>query len=397
MTLLLLLLPAYLYAQYTITGKVINASDKTPVPFASVFLSNSLVGGKTADDGSFTLNNVKAGQYDMVISFIGFETHHQIITITGSNLALGNIEITPKSTQLKEVTIGADLNRERNIESFLQEFLGRSENAQNCKILNPELINISFDNTTRVLEASSDDFLIIENKALGYKIRYQLNKFTKDYRSNMLYYEGSVLFENLPGKPAQQRRWEKNRLEVYKGSDMHFLRSIFADKLDAEGFKVLRLIRKPNPARPADSLILVKIRTFRLFDKKHPEWVDSADYWRKKQQLPKQVEYLVKQPRPLNDYVAHTDVNTMLALRFTDYLYVIYTKRHDSGSNGQLYHPVDVPDYPTSVISLNKAYAIFDSNGIFLDPTSFTYEGAWGLSRVADLLPVDYEPLISKP
>jgi hypothetical protein len=56
--LLLFILPATLFAQ-TITGKVISKNGKKAVPDASVFLSNASVGSKTADDGSFILNNIK--------------------------------------------------------------------------------------------------------------------------------------------------------------------------------------------------------------------------------------------------------------------------------------------------------------------------------------------------
>lgn len=390
----LLLMPALAWGQVTITGKLISAADKKPVPYASVFLSNTVVGAQTTEDGSFTLTNVKNGQYDLVISFIGFETHHQTVTVTGTSLTLGIITITPKATQLKEVTIGADPNRDRNLADFIREFIGHSENAADCKILNPEVINLRFDG--RSLIASSDDYILIENKALGYKIRYQLNTFTRNYTTGMVFFAGPVLFEQLPGKPSQIRGWQKRRLDVYQGSDMHFFRSIFADQLAQEGFRVLRLIKKPNPERPSDSLIRAKLRLFALNARSHPGWKDSADYWNKKRQLPKILEYLVKQPRPLNDFVARTDIRTMLALKFTDYLYLIYTKKRSIENNSKVYHPVDMPDYPTTVIQLNTAFAVFDSNGIVVDPTSITFEGAWGLNRVADMLPIDYEPVADK-
>ena len=60
--------------QYTLSGRVLNKADKTPVASASIFLNNTLVGGRTADNGAFLLTNVKSGQYDLVITCIGFET-----------------------------------------------------------------------------------------------------------------------------------------------------------------------------------------------------------------------------------------------------------------------------------------------------------------------------------
>jgi hypothetical protein len=39
----------------------------------------------------------------------------------------------------------------------------------------------------------------------------------------------------------------------------------------------------------------------------------------------------------------------------------------------------------------SKPYALFDANGIFTDPTALIFDGDWGLSRMATMLPVDYE------
>ncbi len=78
---------------FEITGRVVNSSDKKPVANASVFLSNSAVGAKTADDGTFKLNNAKPGKYDMIVSFVGFETYRQTITVNDKDIALPDIEI----------------------------------------------------------------------------------------------------------------------------------------------------------------------------------------------------------------------------------------------------------------------------------------------------------------
>ncbi|MBW4888119.1 carboxypeptidase-like regulatory domain-containing protein [Mucilaginibacter sp. HMF5004] len=389
---LLILLPVLSFSQTTITGKVISAADKKPVGYATVFLSNSIIGTRTAEDGTFTLTNAKNGTYDMVVSFIGFEPHHQNVNISGAAINLPVIELSPRINQLKEVKIGIDANRERYLAVFKREFIGLSDNAQQCKILNPDVINFDYDTPGKTLNSNTDDFLIIENNALGYKLYYQVNKFVKDYGRNFVYYEGPVLFEEMKGKPSQQRQWAKKRLEVYKGSDMHFLRSVYNTEVEQQGFKVMRLIRKPNPARPPDSLIRAKMRQFVLnkFTDAHAQ--DSLNYWGAKMQLPKTMEYLVSKPLALTDYVRPTDSKDMQALLYPDFLYVIYTKKHDGNVNKNVYHPLDMPDYPTTVVALTGKYAVFDSNGVFTNPAAITYDGAWGLNKVAEMLPVDYTP-----
>ena len=68
----MILLPLGCFAQFTISGRILNQADTKPVANASVFLSNSTIGAKTSVDGSFILHNVKPGK-STVISIIGFK------------------------------------------------------------------------------------------------------------------------------------------------------------------------------------------------------------------------------------------------------------------------------------------------------------------------------------
>ena len=61
-------------AQYgSITGKITRADSKGAVAHASVFLSNSSFGTSSNDDGNYTLNNVRPGQYTLVVTAIGYD------------------------------------------------------------------------------------------------------------------------------------------------------------------------------------------------------------------------------------------------------------------------------------------------------------------------------------
>ncbi|GAC1556842.1 MAG: hypothetical protein NVS3B13_19230 [Mucilaginibacter sp.] len=61
-----ILQPFYSLAQFTISGRILNQADTRPLSNASVFLSNATIGDKTAINGSFLLQNVKPGKYDLV-------------------------------------------------------------------------------------------------------------------------------------------------------------------------------------------------------------------------------------------------------------------------------------------------------------------------------------------
>lgn len=350
------LLPFTALGQYRITGKVTDLVDKKPVANASVFLNNASAGSKTNDDGTFTITGVRGGQYELVVSVVGYTTYRQTILVN-SDITLPVIEIISKAIELREVNIHPDPNWAKHYDMFREEFLGHSENAAQCKILNPKVIYFQYDNTNRELTASSSDFIEIENKALGYKVKYQLSSFTKNYSTSLFYFEGTASFENLQGSKSAIRRWDKNRLKTYEGSSMNFLRSVIIGGFHEQGFTVLRLIRKPNPG--------------------YSGGLNN-----------KYLETLVTTSLTVSDFVKLTDKKGIYALSFSDCLYVLYNE----AKNDKSLKPLNV----ASILTFEEPYSFFDNNGIIINPQSVIFEGQWAKSRVADLLPVDYEPVKEK-
>jgi len=361
---ILLLLPLAGFAQYTISGRILNKADKSPVASASVFLNNTLVGVRAADNGSFSLSNVKSGQYDLVISSVGYETGHTTIMVS-ADLSLPDIYLAPKAIALREVKVIPDAEKTRLYQMFKRLFLGSSPYSEQCKIVNPDVIDIDYDKPAHILSATSSDFIEIENTALGYRIKYLLTSFSNDEKERMLYFEGSALFEELPGTKHQQRVWKNNRLNAYKGSSMHFLRSLISNDIYPEGFKVLKLVRKINP-------------DYNSSGKKYTETLYTA-------------------PLIPADMVKRTDATGLFALSFNDCLYVMYSAQLNATPVAQMIKDGQtVPDYLngyiTTTLIFEKHYAVFDANGVFIDPSSVIFEGKWGETRMAELLPVDYNP-----
>ncbi|WCT11619.1 carboxypeptidase-like regulatory domain-containing protein [Mucilaginibacter jinjuensis] len=382
-------------AQVNVTGTVNDLTTHKPIENASVILSNSTIGNRTAADGSFTLKAVKAGQYDMVVSIVGYETFHLNLTVSNSNITIPLVELLPKSITLNEVVVKPDANWARNYDIFKAELLGDGPEGKQCKILNPDVVQLNYDNTERKLTASSYDFMEIENPALGYHIKYQLTNFIKDYANNMLYYEGFMLFEDIKtNSSGQKKKWKKAREKAYYGSLQHFLRATLRNQTTEEGFRVLQLIRKPNPERPPEDLIKSKINYFRkLIFTNNRMANDSISKWAKFNQMPKTVSYLVQNP-PVNpgNLIAKTEQPGIYTLSYPDYLYVMYTKAHDDSSNNLSFHPLNIPNYAITIVSFSETKTLFDENGSVINPSSLMFEGNWGKSRVAGMLPVDYEP-----
>jgi hypothetical protein len=73
-------------------------------------------------------------------------------------------------------------------------------------------------------------------------------------------------------------------------------------------------------------------------------------------------------------------------------LYVIYTKRKETEDFRDVYRPLDMENYETSVVTLYKHYTMFDPNGVVVLPQTTLFEGAWSKAKIAELLPLDYSP-----
>jgi hypothetical protein len=412
----IILLPFCSFAQYTIIGRVLNQADTKPVANASVFLSNTATGNKTAGNGTFTLENAKPGKYKLVISIVGFETYSETLIVGNSGINLHDITIFPKTIGLKEVTIRVDRNRDKYFnmfyDRFKREFLGRSDAASECKILNPQVLAFDYDAEINTLTVSSQGFLEIENDALGYKINYLLTNFRLNDYTNEVHYEGPVLFTEMTGTPAQVRHWLQNRRTAYEGSMMHFLRSVMNDRLEEEGFRAYQLAVYANPARPPDSIIEAKIKKFERPYKGATAQVqgsqnlvfpgsriDSLPFWRRVAKLPKILQTLMHFPLNKGDIISSTHEPGIFAFGCdSDKLLIMYDKDHRFTQIKQLtdlnnlnYVLNKYNNKELTLVNFTIPYAFFDVNGWVTDPNSLAINGVWSLDRVAELLPVNYE------
>lgn len=379
-----------------ITGKITDSKNGEPLAYASISLSNSSYGTQSDENGNYKLVNIKAGQYELIVRYLGYETYRQILKPNEKSQQL-SIKLVPKMNELNEVVVRPDLHRERNLGIFKREFIGNSDAALKFKMLNPEVLTISYEEG-KLLEASSYDFLIFENKHLGYRIKYILHEFTKTYipdsfGAGMMYYEGASLFEELKGRTAQIKRWKKNRLNTYLGSQTHFYRSILRNQTQSQGFAMYPLIKKENADRPSDEIIEKKLERFRAFSGSSDKTKrDSLEYWINKKNLPKQIQLLFKDSVQTKDIFRLTNQKELSAILFPNFLYVTYKESGPVKQATSMYKPFDIVNVEGSTINLTGKYAIFDQNGIVVNARDVLYEGAWAIPKAPQMLPSDYQP-----
>uniref|UniRef100_UPI0032180387 TonB-dependent receptor n=1 Tax=uncultured Draconibacterium sp. TaxID=1573823 RepID=UPI0032180387 len=107
--LLLQLLAVVAFGQITLSGVVKGEGE--PLAGASVVINNSYYGVSTMSDGSFLFNNLKAGKYEVKVSFIGFDTKEFEVNLNSNKRIEVNLQSNVIMTD--EVLISATRAKER--------------------------------------------------------------------------------------------------------------------------------------------------------------------------------------------------------------------------------------------------------------------------------------------
>lgn len=387
---------AFGQATYTITGNVVD-NNKAPLPGAAVYVSGYQIATVTNVDGKFVLPKLAVGNYDVLIKMIGYETYSKTVEITNQSVNI-NVVLKENITTLKEVVIKPDPNRAYYIALFKDFFIGQTPNSKECTILNTEILRIDDDKQNSIIRINADEFLMIENKALGYRIKYLLDYFEYNYKTRMIFYAGRPFFEPLKGGSAKQKRWQKNRVIAYNGSIQHFFKSLYANKLEEDGFVIHKIINIPNPTRLPDSIINANVKrltagqngTLRLLTYTVS---DSLNYWLKQRSQPKQVS-IVNRANVLIDTLVKPFNSDLKQMNYKDALYVVYKNEKEdaifSHSGHQQNRPADLAGYQISIVELLEPPVRFFASGGVLDPRSVLYKGFWAYEKMADLMPMDY-------
>ncbi len=97
-----------------VIGKIIDATNQQPVDYATVTIKSMedtsfITGGLTADGGNFKVADLKPGKYEVIVSFMGYESISKSIEIDSKqkNIDLGSIALKPDSKSLSAVEVTA--------------------------------------------------------------------------------------------------------------------------------------------------------------------------------------------------------------------------------------------------------------------------------------------------
>lgn len=99
------ILPAAMIAQFSISGKVTAKDNGNPLPGAHIIVENSIYSTATDELGNYNITNLKEGDYQLKISYVGFKT--QVIDINIDKNTTKNVSLEPANIFSEEVIITA--------------------------------------------------------------------------------------------------------------------------------------------------------------------------------------------------------------------------------------------------------------------------------------------------
>lgn len=390
------------FAQTTIKGVVYQA--KKPIENVAIYLNNTTIGTTTNENGEFSID-VKEGQYELIVSYLGFQKINYSLNTSTYKKAL-SFSLIEEDNLLGEIIIKKiiyDDDWKYNLEIFKQEFIGKTKLSEDCKLLNPEVLFFDFNAKENTLTAYAKKPLQIKHQSLGYLVTYELESFIRN--KNTITYLGYSRYQELKGGKSKQKRWNKNRVKAYNGSVIHFFKSVINNNFIDDGFIVHQFKRVLNTERPTEDeikkareLVLLNkdlINSFKKIDTSNHA-LSNAIAILDKISLPKYKDYLYKSNLKKEDII--TLKNESFYLSFDDNLAIVYTKEKEEigyikrNAFSKLREPLP---QTSSIIPLINTI-ILDKSGVLANPLDVFYEGYWAYEKFGDSLPLDYDPFVSK-
>lgn len=408
----LLLLAVQVQAQRTIKGKIVSSATGEVIAGASVFISNSSMGTVSDRQGNFELSGIPDGQYELIISFIGYETN--VFAFNAQKLPLQlRVEMDIKVRELENVTVEPSVEEgwDKWGRTFTDYFVGRTPAAAKCKIKNEKAIRFRYYKKSNRVVAYCDEPVILENRELGYTVRFQLEDFEVNFKEGSSRYSGYPFFEEIDKKrKGLQNRWQRARDKAYYGSVMHFLRSLWKDSLAQNGFEVRRMMRNPNLEKERVKKIYKPSTIFLGKEKQQTVtittgagdkskgtadsvYTDSAEYYR---QVMRQKDYIETYGRELltADSVFYGEENGYKVLLFSQYLHITYKNEVEDEQYLAQHMERRQPAFQQSYIWLieEQPVAVYP-NGSYYPPNVLFTMAYWSWDeKMANCLPIDYEP-----
>ncbi len=337
-------------AQTVIEGIVIDNESRAPIGGANVFITGTAIGNSTNQDGEFLFETTLKSEEELTVSFIGYHSQTFPIDLSEDRTEFQfQIELQKNEFVLDDVVILNDNSLWlKNFEDFKREFIGTNRFAQQTNIINRWVVDFTQESGGELYAMASEP-IIVENRALGYRIQIDMKDFLWKLNSETGHFYFNIDFRELQARSElEYENWQKNRRDVYIGSMKHFFKSLFHDELNRNQFEVVELGTNRN------ALIYPQNRN------------------------PNVIRMLTRHRIPISRF--NEDVKAFSIKGPVDVLYGQRSFRSDSRRRAGLRPQV------------NNLIFLVKKDGTLLDPQHISVEGYFASERVANMLPSSYQP-----
>ena len=403
-----LLVIGYLFAHYTfgqstLTGKITDAVTKKPIGNVSIFLSHTTIGTVSNENGEFVIANMPQGKFQLIASSLNYENYITTIEYPRKGDALIIVMIPTQHTLQEVIVEPYDKDGWKNWGGYFKtHFIGNFSLIKNCRLLNPDAVKFRFNNKKNTLRAFAHEKLIFENKSLGYRIQYLLTRFELDFTDNTFKYVGYPLFENMvPKNLSEKKKWDSARVNIYRGSLRHFLRSIYNNQLIQEGFEVraIKIVSTEEKARVNEiNKVYDQMQEAGLKPRQRIQR-DSLDYYQKIKVLPDSNNKIVLNKLLLRDSLVliskgGNEADETIVMQFPGVLHISYLHKSVPYDYTNTQFKISDKDVISCQIELlfGKGISIY-KNGNYFNGENLIIEGYWSWSeKLSTMLPSDYWP-----
>jgi hypothetical protein len=261
---------------------------------------------------------------------------------------------------------------------FLDNLLGTSEFRDDCKLENSNVVRFRNKKRLQQLTATAREPLLITNKRLGYLLKYDLEGFEYNFKNRMCLFSGYAFFTPLKARNArQQRLWAERRQAAYLGSSMHFMRSLFRNRLQQDGFSVYKMTK-------------VWKRKVRYQMSGPPTMANITSAF-----ASDEIEDSIYTPALPGDSIAFAHDSVTAVLSFPDYLVVTYPAKEPARYAQQQMRPAQ--PLRQSQLWLQPGREIFvQANGNYANANDLLLLGFWSWQdKLSSMLPIDYKPPVN--
>ena len=331
-----------------VRGRILDDSTHLPVANANVFIANSMLGTSSDSTGRYQIRNIPPGFHELVASCVGYTLAAARIQLGASADTTVDLKLAPNIVKMGvvEVTAPDPVEWKNNLETFTHSLLGSTPEADQCSLINPQVLNFSVDALGRFV-AQADSDLIIDNHALGFRLYLSLGAFQLVGREMSSSWK--VRYQEMnPTSTEEKSTWEKKRQAAYRGSLRHFLVALVEKRVEDEGFIMFKSASRR--VLPMDRVL--ELNESDIARKAGPyEWI----------------------------------------IRFDGFLVVMYDRTQiEVEGPGRRGFVRTRPK--TTFLSLDRDSVRIDSRGQILDQFALRIAGDWAKEGVARELPLEYRP-----